>query len=154
MKNQERFAEKNATFVSGDFFQEGSVPEARDNDVRCMRCVLHDWSDEKCLIILRSIRPKMGNKKATLLVGESAAPDRTTSVGVPSVIHNVDVQKMMAVFGDALKRAPKMWKELLNQARFDMEAIHPIPGQTDGGCFRRVQKMQNQRLRTSFRFQE
>jgi hypothetical protein len=122
--------------------------------VCCMCSALHDWSDEKCLIILRNARAKMGNKEATFLVGENAAPDRTTSVGVPSVIHNIDVQKMMAVFGDALKRAPKMWKELLNQAGFDMVAIHPIPGQTDGGCFRRVQKTQNQRLRTSFRFQE
>jgi hypothetical protein len=117
------FAEKNAVFVSGDFFQEGSIPEAQDDDLYYMRYILHDWPAEKSLIILKNIRAKMGNKKATLLIGESAVPDRT-SVGSPSAIHHIDIQ-MMAVFGDALERTPKMWKELLNQAGFDMVAIHP-----------------------------
>jgi hypothetical protein len=117
------FAEKNATLVSGDFFQDGSIPEAQDDDLYYMRYILHDWSDEKSLIILRNIRAKMGNKSATLLIGESAVPERT-SVGVPSAIHHIDIH-MMAAFGDALERTPKMWKELLDQAGFDMVAIHP-----------------------------
>lgn len=110
------------TMVSGSFFDASTIPEARNGDVYHLRYILHDWGDEECLDILKNIRGKMGDKKATLVIGESAVPDRHT-VGVPATMHHIDMQ-MMGVFG-AKERTPTMWKELLTQAGFEIVAIHP-----------------------------
>ena len=56
----------------------------------------------------------MGDKKASLLIGESAVPDRHI-VDVPATMYHIDMQ-MMAVFTHAKERTPAMWKELLTQA--------------------------------------
>lgn len=114
---------KRLSIVEGNFFDELTIPEAKDGDVYYMRYILHDWGKEDCLSILKNIKKQMGNKKATLLIGECALPDRDT-VGVPPIMYHIDIQ-MMAAFGDAMERTPTMWKELLMEAGFDLVAIHP-----------------------------
>jgi C-methyltransferase len=110
------------TMLAGSFFDASAIPEANDGDVYHLRYILHDWGDEDCLVILRNIKEKMKGKKATLLIGESAVPDRH-SVGVPATKHHIDLQ-MMVVFG-AIERTPKLWDKLLTQAGFEIVAIHP-----------------------------
>jgi hypothetical protein len=109
--------------VEGDFFDASTIPEAKDGDVYLMRYILHDWNDEDCIKILSGIKSEMGNKKATLLIGECAIPNRN-AVGVPSAIYHIDMH-MMALFDTALGRTPEMWKELLSKAGFEFVAIHP-----------------------------
>jgi hypothetical protein len=109
--------------VSGDFFNVDSIPDAQDGDVYFMRTILHDWSNEEAVEILRNIHTKMGSKKATLLIGEMAIPERSV-VGVPPAMYHVDMQ-MMAIFASAKERTPTMWKELLKEGGFEMVAIHP-----------------------------
>jgi hypothetical protein len=72
--------------------------------------------------ILRNIRTKMGSKKATLLIGECAIPERS-EVGVPPIMYHIDLQ-MMVLF-KAEERTPTMWKEILTEAGFKLVAIHP-----------------------------
>ena len=49
-------------FVGGDFFNAATLPKAdpASRDVFMLRCVLHDWNDEKTRAILRSLRTAMG----------------------------------------------------------------------------------------------
>ena len=110
-------------FVEGDFFQVDTFPEAKDGDAYHLRFILHDWEEEECLAILKNIKQNMGNASATLVIGECAMPDRHT-VGVPAAMHHIDLQ-MMATFTRAKERTPKMWKELLAKAGFEIVAIHP-----------------------------
>jgi hypothetical protein len=119
--------EERMTMMSGDFFNVDSIPDAQDGDVYYMRHILHDWSDEESVDILRNIRAKMGSKKGTLLIGEMAIPERS-AVGFPPAMYHLDMQ-MMVAFGDAgsgaKERTPTMWKELLKEGGFEMVAIHP-----------------------------
>lgn len=109
--------------VEGDFFNPKDIPLAQAGHVYLMRITLHDWNDQDCLQILKNLRQRMmGSDNATLLIGESAMPDRDT-VGAP-ILYRSDMV-MLSAFGDALDRTPRMWKELLNKAGFDIVALHP-----------------------------
>jgi hypothetical protein len=110
------------TMVTGDFFNVDSIPDAQDGDIYYMRYILHDWPEHQALDILRNIRTKMGSKKATLLIGECAIPERSV-VGVPPIMYHIDLQMMVAF--NAKERTPTMWKELLTQGGFELVAIHP-----------------------------
>ena len=116
-------ASDRVTFVSGNFFDGSTLPPAQDGDAFYMRYILHDWGPDDCLRILRNLRKAIGIKKASLLIGEMAIPDRGV-VGQPPTMYLVDLH-MMAIFGDARERTPAQWKELLEAADFRLEAIHP-----------------------------
>jgi O-methyltransferase domain len=113
--------------IEGSFFNVSNIPRTKGKgDVYVMRYILHDWSDEESLGILKNLRQAMvadDGSVATLVIGESAIPDRD-QVGVPAAMHKIDMV-MMNFFGDALERTPKMWKELLADAGFDVVGFHP-----------------------------
>merc|ERR1712224_975023 len=109
------------TFESGSFFD--SVPMAKDGDAFVMRYILHDWSDEDALKILKNVRKSFGNRKATLLIGECAVPERDGVAVVPT-IHSVDMQMMLA-FGQAKERTPSQWREVFAKVGFELKNIHP-----------------------------
>mmetsp|Transcript_14777 Transcript_14777/g.34819 ORF Transcript_14777/g.34819 Transcript_14777/m.34819 type:complete len:102 (+) Transcript_14777:1273-1578(+) len=88
-----------------------------------MRYILHDWPRKDALKILKNVRAAMGDKKATLVVGECALPDHHV-VGVPPVMYGIDIQ-MLAAFGEAQERTPAQWKEIFAEAGFELVAIHP-----------------------------
>jgi hypothetical protein len=67
--------------VGGDFFSdEGLMPAA---DVYMLKWILHDWSDERCLAILRHIRAASGGgrggRRPRLLVVENFLPESATA---------------------------------------------------------------------------
>ena len=49
---------------------DSGIPAARDGDCYLLRCVLHDWPDESCRIILKNIRKSIGTAKARLALVE------------------------------------------------------------------------------------
>jgi hypothetical protein len=53
-------------FAGGDFFDAATLPTAdpTSRDVFMLRCVLHDWNDDKTRAILRSLRTAMGEPVA------------------------------------------------------------------------------------------
>ncbi len=118
-----RDASDRVSFVSGSFFEPETIPKAMDGDAFYMRYILHDWSTDEVLTILRNLRTAMGSAKVTLLIGECALPDHHT-VGVPSIMYDIDMQ-MMAVFGEAQERTPLQWKGVLNAAGFKLIKFHP-----------------------------
>ena len=58
--------------VAGDFFE--SVPLG--GDAYILKWILHDWKDERCVVILRNCRRAMGQRGGKLLVVERVMPER------------------------------------------------------------------------------
>ena len=109
------------TFCPGDFFKVETIPKIRNGDCIILRYILHDWDDHKARHILRNLRLAIDDKRVSLLIGESAMPDRD-SVGTE--VHTIDMI-MLAYFGGASERCPSDWKKMLNATGFSMVAIHP-----------------------------
>ena len=110
-------------FVAGDFFNKTTIPQVKDGDCIYLRYILHDWGDDEVKEILSNIRHAIGSKKATLLIGESAMPDRD-SIGFPPAVHNIDME-MLTYFGEAFERYPSYWKSLLKETRFKLINVLP-----------------------------
>ena len=83
--------------------------------------VLHDWSDEDCVRILRTCRAAMG-AHARLLVGDQILdPDPARG---RATTYLVDIQ-MMAMFGRARERTEAEFGELLEQSGFRLRRVIP-----------------------------
>lgn len=92
--------------VEGGSFFEG-VP--KNADVYLLVAVLHDWSDEDCIRILRSCRIAMTADARLLIVEQLLEPDPRR--GRPTS-YLLDTQ-MMAMFGSARERTKSEFDELL-----------------------------------------
>jgi hypothetical protein len=102
---------------AGDFFE--GAP--RGADIYMLVRVLHDWSDEDCVRILRGCRAAM-DSSATLLLGEEILePDPQR--GRPSA-YLIDIQ-MMTMFGHARARTEKEFAGLLGSAGLQLSRIVP-----------------------------
>jgi len=60
----------NLEYVKGDIFNVDTIPEA---DVYFMKHILHGWSDEKCVIILKHLGAKL-NKEGRVVVYDVVLP--------------------------------------------------------------------------------
>jgi hypothetical protein len=98
---------------AGSFFER--VPAG--GDVYLLNWILHDWSDEDCLRILRICRAAM-NDDARLLIGE-ALLDPDPARGQPAA-YLFDVH-MMAMFGEARERTESEFCDLLAASGFAFE---------------------------------
>lgn len=101
----------------GSFFDEAP----RGADIYMLTRVLHDWSDEDCVRILRTCRAAM-HEHSLLLVGEEILepdPERGRATG-----YLIDVQ-MMAMFGRARSRSEAEFRVLFDQAGYIMRRIIP-----------------------------
>ena len=108
--------------AGGSFFD--SVPPGAD--IYMLVHVLHNWSDEACLRILRACRTAM-RPHAVLLIGEhllepEPARGRPTS-------YLMDIQ-MMAMFGTARERTEAEFVSLLSGAGFRPQQVIPTQSPT------------------------
>ncbi len=101
--------------VSGDFF--AGVPDGAD--VHVLKSVIHDWDDEKSLVILANCRAAL-NAEGRLLLVERVMPERAADD--PSTIL-VDVQ-MLAITGGR-ERTEAEYRALLSAAGFRLTKIIP-----------------------------
>ena len=91
--------------LGGSFFDH--VPEGAD--IYLLVRVLHDWSDDDCIRILRNCRTAMSGSARLLIVEQILEPDPT--LGRPAG-YLIDTQ-MMAMFGTARERTESEFGELL-----------------------------------------
>lgn len=91
--------------LGGSFFD--NVPEGAD--IYLLVRVLHDWSDDDCIRILRNCRTAMTGSARLLIVEQILEPDPT--LGRPAG-YLIDTQ-MMAMFGTARERTESEFGELL-----------------------------------------
>jgi len=95
--------------VEGGSFFDGVPGNA---DIYLLVAVLHDWSDEDCIRILRSCCAAMSSKARLLIIEQLLEPD--PRCGRPTS-YLVDTQ-MMAMFGSARERTKGEFDELLAAA--------------------------------------
>jgi trans-aconitate methyltransferase len=62
---------ENITFEAHDFFQDEPI---RDADVYLLRWILHDWSDQRAILILQNLIPGLKNG-ANIIVQEFILPE-------------------------------------------------------------------------------
>lgn len=101
---------------SGSFFDQ--IPDSAD--IYMLTWILHDWSDEDCVRILRACRKAMG-PHSRLLIGEDILeidPARAAAMAY------VDIQ-MMAMFGSARIRSEQEFRNLLDESGFSTLRIIP-----------------------------
>jgi hypothetical protein len=102
--------------VGGDFFS--SVPAG--GDAYILKRILHDWSDQRCVQILRTCREAMG-ENARLLVVDAVVPPGNKSH--PSKI--VDI--IMMVFAEGRERTAEEFRKLYQQAGLKLTKVVPTP---------------------------
>lgn len=105
-------------FLPGDFFQ--TVPSGADSII--MKSIIHDWNDERSMVILENCRRALpGN--GTLLLVERMMPE------FPSVSDEHREQAMsdlnMLRGPGGLERTEKKYRSLLSEGGFQTLAIHP-----------------------------
>jgi hypothetical protein len=100
--------------IEGNFFE--TVPPGAD--AYLLRHVLHDWTDEQCLLILghcRKVIPKHGK----LIVVECVIP----AGNEPSSSKDFDMT--MLVFPGGLERTEREFRTLFKQAGFELTSVSP-----------------------------
>jgi SAM-dependent methyltransferase len=105
--------------LAGDFFQD--VPGKADCVI--MRHVLHDWSDEAAMAILRHSRPALEEGGRLLIVEKVITPGND-----PEFVKLLDLN-MMAIGGK--ERTESQYRALLEGADLQLHAVHVLPGPTD-----------------------
>lgn len=85
---------KRCRIVAGDFFD--AIPG--DADTYILKSVLHDWSDDQCVAILKNCRRAM-RRDSTLVVIERALPERILAEDAHREIVMMDVHMLVATGG-------------------------------------------------------
>jgi len=104
------------TTVGGDFFQ--SVPTG--GDAYILKRILHDWSDDQCVRILRSCREAMGDR-ARLLVVDAVIPSGNT----PHPGKVMDI--LMMVLAEGHERTEQEFRDLLRKAGLKLTNVTVTP---------------------------
>jgi hypothetical protein len=100
--------------VGGDFFK--AVPAGGDAYV--MKWIIHDWSDELALQILRNCRSQMG-PDARLIIVDCVVPETNE----PHFSKFIDLNMLVMTGGK--ERTAKEFEQLLNDAGFQLLQVIP-----------------------------
>ncbi|MFN0073109.1 MAG: methyltransferase [Chloroflexota bacterium] len=114
-RSEEAFAERWTT-VGGDFFQ--SVPTGGDAYV--LKRILHDWSDEQCVHILRCCREAMDDC-TRLLVVDAVVP--ASNAPHPGKVMDI----LMMVFAEGRERTEQEFRALFEKAGLRLTNITMTP---------------------------
>jgi ubiquinone/menaquinone biosynthesis C-methylase UbiE len=98
--------------VEGSFFD--SVPSGAD--AYLMRHVLHDWTDEECVRILRNVRKVVPSNGRALIVEFSVPGPNEASLGK-------DLDMIMLAFPNGRERTSEEYGALFEQAGFRLSGV-------------------------------
>lgn len=105
-------------FIAGDFFE--PVPEGADAII--MKSIIHDWSEERCLRILRHCRRALA-PDARLMLVDKVLPE-TIEPGPADLFVFLDDLNMLRGAGGC-ERTPSHFRALLREGGFDMQRVVP-----------------------------
>lgn len=116
-----------ASFVECDFLQPGKLPEAQGvREAYVLRDIVHDWSDDKVMIILENLRKAVGcDSTAVVLLVETVLQGIIADVD-PTFKYLLDVGMMVAV--DGKERTEQEFSSMLQQTGFHMKSVHHTRG--------------------------
>ncbi|NP_001267964.1 O-methyltransferase [Vitis vinifera] len=114
---------RNLEYVGGDMFQ--SVPSA---DAILLKCVLHDWSDEDCLKILKKCREAIPREeeRGKIIIIDIVINEKKDEDDIAETKLLMDMMMMTLVNGR--ERNEKEWEKLFLEAGFRHHKITPIFG--------------------------
>ena len=101
--------------IGGSFFD--CIPSGAN--IYMLVRVLHDWSDEDCVRILRTCRTAMGQNSVLLICEQIQEPDPAQGQATGYL---VDTQ-MMAMFGSARERTEHEFASLLSDSSFTLQHV-------------------------------
>jgi hypothetical protein len=104
-------------YVPGDFF-ENEIPAC---DLYVMMTVIHDWSDEKAVAILRNLRGNAPPHAKLLLVEAIVYESATESFPI-----DMDIEMLTFVHGR--ERTEAQWQSLLARSGFKLTRATPLGG--------------------------
>ncbi|KAK9152933.1 hypothetical protein Sjap_000413 [Stephania japonica] len=113
----------NLEFVAGDMFE--AIPSA---DAVLLKWVLHDWSDEDCMKILKRCREAIVSKEKggkVIIIDIVLDPKRGTPKSVELQLF-LDLQLMVEVGGK--QRTESEWNKLFTESGFASYKITPVLG--------------------------
>lgn len=105
-------------YISGDFFE--SIPQGYD--LYLLRNILHDWSDEKCLQLLKNLKNSVESTSKLLLLETVTAEVSSSHVGRFSDLN------MFILTGNGKERSLSEIKALLTQADAHLSSFHQTLG--------------------------
>lgn len=108
------------TTEAGDFFK--GVPKAKDGDLYVLRNILHDWPDEQCDVILRSIRTAIGthsNVRLAIVEASICEPEHNSA--------RTMIDLMMMVLLRAGERTESAFRAMLERAGFRLVSFTQTP---------------------------
>jgi len=106
-----------------DFWNDSPVSGAR---IYYLKFIMHDWSDEKCIQILKNVAAAMTPGFSFLVIEDFILPDS----GCPELAAMWDMQ--MIAFLAGMERTRSQWRGLMEAAGFDIEGFYPPPGDGTG----------------------
>ncbi|KAK4484483.1 hypothetical protein RD792_007066 [Penstemon davidsonii] len=116
----------NLTFVGGDMFE--SIPSA---DSVFMKWILHDWSDEECVKILKNCKEAIPNKEnggkviiVDIIVNDEKEEDHENEIVETQLFY--DMLMMTLVTGR--ERTEKEWAKLFSDSGFTSYKITHVLG--------------------------
>jgi hypothetical protein len=124
--------------VAFDFFQDqvifgmlnpyrpGKPNQQSGYRIYFMKFVLHDWSDGKCLAILKNVTASMKRGYSQLIIEDFVLPT-TGPAPLPTLF---DMQ--MITFPAGMERTEKQWCALLDKAGLIVDGFHQPPGDGTG----------------------
>jgi hypothetical protein len=115
---QERGLMGRCEVVGGDFF--ASVPAGAD--AYTLKMILHDWDDERSIVILKNVRKAM-KPEARLLVIEAVIEPATCS-GAPGKLMDLN----MLVMTGGKERTAEEYAALFRASGFELSRVVPVPG--------------------------
>jgi hypothetical protein len=103
--------------VAGSFFEQ--VPSGAD--AYLMKNIIHDWEDERALIILRNCRAAMSTRSRLVLVEAVIPPGNAPSLG-----KLWDMTMLTLLRG--VERTEEEYRSLLRSAQFELTRVIDLPG--------------------------
>jgi hypothetical protein len=105
--------------VAGDFFD--AVPAGAD--VVLLKSVLHNWTDDRCEIILGNCRRAMA-ASGTLIVIERVMPKRSRECSAHQALARSDLNMLVGLGGR--ERTQTEWRSLLRRSGFAVSRVRPL----------------------------
>jgi ubiquinone/menaquinone biosynthesis C-methylase UbiE len=103
-------------FIAGDFFE--SVPAGAD--AYLLKAVLHDWDDERSVLILRNCRRAIP-REGKLLVIERVVPERFEACWLHHAIARMDLTMLVGFAGR--ERTETEFRQLLASSGFELTKV-------------------------------
>ncbi|KAM1483171.1 hypothetical protein TB2_034603 [Malus domestica] len=105
--------------IGGDFFK--CIPKA---DAVVMMWILHDWTDEECISILKNCREAIPNDKGKVIIIDAVVEDNEKDYNkLTRVKLMLDIAMMNGTKGK--ERTAKEWEYVIQEAGFSRHTITP-----------------------------